>query len=47
MEKLWSVLVHLGTNMWYEEGNCRGLLGDPTDTGKIWKSPASSVMRFD
>ena len=33
MEKLWSVLVHLGTNMWYEEGNSRGQHGDPADTG--------------
>lgn len=38
---LWGTLVHLGTNMWYEEGNRRGG-GDCT-----WKSPASPDLRYD
>lgn len=40
--KIWSTLVHLGTNLWYEEGNCHG-----QDEMKLWKSPASSDIRFD
>ena len=38
---MWAVLVHLGTNLWYEEGNFRG------DGKKIWQQPASPKMRFD
>lgn len=41
-EKIWSTLVHLGTNLWYEEGNFRG-----QDENKLWKSPASPDIRFD
>ena len=41
-KKIWSTLLHLGTNFWYEEGNTRG-----QDELKLWKSPASSNIRFD
>lgn len=41
MEKMWSMLVHLGTNLWYEEGNNNG------GGGRVWKSPASNTLRFD
>lgn len=41
-EKIWSTLVHLGTNLWYEEGNSHG-----QDEPKLWKSPASKDIRFD
>lgn len=41
-DKIWSTLVHLGTNLWYEEGNTRG-----QDENKLWKSPASPDIRFD
>ena len=36
-----AMLVHIGTNLWYEEGNtkCSG--------EAVWKQPASSKMRFD
>ena len=38
---LWSALVHLSTNMWYEETDtkCKG--------PKLWQVPASSSMRLD
>lgn len=38
---MWSTLVHLGTNLWYEEGNYSG------GERKTWKSPASPDLRFD
>lgn len=41
-EKIWSTLVHFGTNLWYEEGNFNG-----QDEEKLWKSPASPDIRFD
>ena len=41
-EKIWSTLVHFGTNLWYEEGNFNG-----QDEKKLWKSPASPEIRFD
>lgn len=41
-EKIWSTLVHFGTNLWYEEGNFKG-----QDEKKLWKSPASADIRFD
>lgn len=41
-KKIWSTLVHLGTNLWYEEGNFRG-----QDEMRVWKSPASPDIRFD
>ena len=41
-QKIWSTLVHLGTNFWYEEGNFRG-----QDELKLWKSPASPDIRFN
>ena len=41
MEKMWSMLIHLGTNLWYEEGNNNG------GGGRVWKSPASNTLRFD
>ena len=41
-KKIWSTLVHLGTNFWYEEGNTRG-----QDELKLWKSPASPDIRFN
>lgn len=47
MEKLWSVLVHLGTNLWFEKGNTRAQKQFPDEAHKVWKSPASSEMRFD
>ncbi len=43
--KIWAVLVHLGTNLWFEEGNTRGI--SPNEPGKVWKEPASGEMRFD
>lgn len=41
MNKMWSMLIHLGTNLWYEEGNTNG------GGGRVWKSPASDTLRFD
>jgi hypothetical protein len=40
MEKLWSALIHLGGNMWNEEGNWNGRAGQP---GAL----ASPVLRCD
>ena len=40
-EKMWCMLIHLGTNMWFEEGNFRG------NGEYIWRSPASDSLRFD
>lgn len=37
---MWATLVHLGTNMWREEGN--KAVGEHT-----WMCPASSDLRFD
>lgn len=37
---MWAVLVHLGNNMWNEEGNTRGREKDPC-------AVASSVLRYD
>lgn len=37
---MWTVLVHLGNNMWNEEGNTRGRENNPCAT-------ASSTLRFD
>ncbi len=41
MEKMWCMLVHFGTNLWFEEGNNKG------GGGKVWRSPASDTLRFD
>ena len=41
-DKIWSTLVHLGTNLWFEEGNTKG-----QSENKLWKSPASPDIRFD
>lgn len=41
-DKIWSTLVHLGTNLWFEEGNTKG-----QNENKLWKSPASPDIRFD
>ena len=41
-DKIWSTLVHLGTNLWFEEGNTKG-----QTENKLWKSPASPDIRFD
>lgn len=38
-EKIWSTLIHFGTNMWNEEGNTRGRENEP---GAV----ASSTLRF-
>lgn len=38
----WSTLVHLGTNLWFEEGNHRGEV-EP----KLWKMAGTSKLRFD
>lgn len=40
---MWSVLVHLGSNMWNEEGNTRACGGGVQDPEAI----ASSTLRFD
>ena len=40
-----GMLIHIGTNLWYEVGNDRG--NDPNEPGKVWKSAASERMRFD
>ena len=40
MEKIWSALIHLGGNMWNEEGNWNGRAGQP---GAL----ASPVLRLD
>lgn len=40
-----GMLIHLGTNLWFEVGNDRG--NDPGEEGKVWKSAASKSMRFD
>ena len=47
MEKIWSVLVHLGTNLWLEKDNTSGLEKYPNEARKVWKQPASPVLRFD
>ena len=36
-----GILIHVGTNLWYEVGNNRG------DGAKIWQSAGSNKMRFD
>lgn len=36
-----GILIHIGTNLWYEVGNNRG------DGEKVWQSAGSSKMRFD
>ena len=36
-----AMLIHIGTNLWYEKGNERG------GGGEVWKCPASDDMRFD
>ena len=41
MEKIWSVLVHLGSNMWNEEGNLTGRGENRSNRD------ASPVLRFD
>lgn len=47
MEKLWSILVHLGNNKDFEEGNTTGMEKYPNDAHKVWKQPASPILRFD
>ena len=36
-----GILIHIGTNLWYEVGNNRG------EGKKVWQSAASEKMRFD
>ena len=36
-----ALLIHVGTNLWYEIGNTNG------GGGKVWKSAGSDQMRFD
>ena len=36
-----SILIHVGTNLWYEVGNNRG------SGEKVWQSAGSDTMRFD
>ena len=38
---LWATLVHIGTNLWYEEGNKR------CDLSKLYHTPAAPYLRFD
>lgn len=38
---MWSALVHLSTNMWYEETDTKWI------GPNLWQIPASSKMRFD
>ena len=37
---MWSTLVHIGSNLWNEEGNTKGFEGNP-------RGVASSTLRFD
>ena len=39
-EKIWSILIHFGTNMWNEQGNTRGREQEPD-------AVASDTLRFD
>lgn len=43
---IWGVLVHLGTNLWYEVGNTRGV-PENSDNVKVWNDAASTKLRFD
>ena len=36
-----AMLIHVGTNLWYEVGNNRG------GGNKVWQSAGSDKMRFD
>ena len=36
-----AMLIHIGTNLWYEVGNHHG------EGGKVWQSAAEEKMRFD
>lgn len=47
MTKLWSLLVHLGTNMWLEKGNYRAVHEMPEEADRVYRQPASDVLRFD
>ena len=38
---LWATLVHIGTNLWHEEGNKQ------CDCSKLYHSPATPYLRFD
>ena len=38
---LWATLVHIGTNLWYEEGNTK------CDCSTLYHTPASPRIRFD
>lgn len=38
---LWATLVHIGTNLWYEEGNTK------CDRSTLYHSPATPYLRFD
>ena len=38
---LWATLVHIGTNLWHEEGNTR------CDCSTLYHTPASPHLRFD
>lgn len=40
-EFIWSTLVHLSTNLWYDIGNTR------CDGSTVWKSPGSTSLRFE
>lgn len=46
-DRIWAVLVHLGTNLWYEEGNNRAATVDELANQRIWKVGASRTLRFD
>ena len=39
---MWATLVHIGTNMWFEENN-----RIRSEQKNIWKVPASAKLRFD
>lgn len=38
---IWSTLVHLSTNFWFDEGNTKG------GCKRTWRSPASPDLRWD
>ncbi len=40
-----GILIHIGTNLWYEVGNHHG--EEEEDGYKVWKSAGSEEMRFD
>ena len=38
---IWATLVHIGTNLWYEEGNTK------CDCSTLYHTPATPYIRFD